>query len=82
MVKEAVRRMTALFITGLFGLFTTIVGTILEYRLGLKKSRNEQQAEVLIELRRKYPPGVRLAETRQPASTGRLSTICQRVVVW
>jgi hypothetical protein len=53
-VEEIVRRMTALLVTGLFGLFMTLVGTVLGYRLGLKKTRNEQQAEVLIELRRKY----------------------------
>jgi hypothetical protein len=50
--------MTVVLVTALFGLFTAIVaaalGTVVAYSLGHKQTRNEKQAEVLIELRRKY----------------------------
>jgi hypothetical protein len=49
---------TVVLVTALFGLFTAIVaaalGTVVAYSLGHKQTRNEKQAEVLIELRRKY----------------------------
>jgi hypothetical protein len=55
---EDVRGVTTVLVTALFGLFTTIavaaLGTVVAYALGHKQTRNEQQAEVLIELRRKY----------------------------
>jgi hypothetical protein len=57
-VAENVRRVTAVLVTALFGLFTAIVGavvgTVIGFSLGHKQTRNETQAEVLIELRRKY----------------------------
>jgi hypothetical protein len=49
---------TVVLVTALVGLFTAIVaaalGTVVAYSLGHKQTRNEKQAEVLIELRRKY----------------------------
>jgi len=55
---QDVRGMTVVLVTALFGLFTTIavaaLGTVVAYALGHKQTRNEKQAEVLIELRRKY----------------------------
>jgi hypothetical protein len=57
-VAEDVRGVTTVLVTALFGLFTTIavaaLGTVVAYALGHKQTRNEKQAEVLIELRRKY----------------------------
>jgi hypothetical protein len=49
---------TAALVVGLIGLFTAIVaavvGTVIGFSLGHKQTRNEKQAEVLIEFRRKY----------------------------
>jgi len=57
-VAENVRWVTAVLVTALFGLFTArvgaVVGTVIGFSLGHKQTRNETQAEVLIELRRKY----------------------------
>jgi hypothetical protein len=56
-VEEDVRGVTTVLVTALVGLFTTIVGavvgTVIGFSLGHKQTRNEKQAEVLIELRRK-----------------------------
>jgi len=50
--------MTAVLVTALIGLFTAIVGavlgTVVGFTLGHRQTRNEKQAEVLSELRRKY----------------------------
>jgi hypothetical protein len=46
--------MMEVLVTLLFGLFAGIAGVVLGHWLGHKQTRNEQQAEVLIELRRKY----------------------------
>ena len=55
---QDVRGMSVVLVTALFGLFTTIavaaLGTVVAYALGHKQTRNEKQAEVLIDLRRKY----------------------------
>jgi hypothetical protein len=54
-VEEVVRGVTAaVLVTALFGLFTAIAAAVVAYSLGHKQTRNEKQAEVLIELRRKY----------------------------
>jgi hypothetical protein len=57
-VAQDVRGVTTVLVTALVGLFTTIVGavvgTVIGFSLGHKQTRNEKQAEVLIELRRKY----------------------------
>jgi hypothetical protein len=59
LVEEVVRGVTAAvlitaLVTAMFGLFTAIAAAVVAYSLGHKQPRNEKQAEVLIELRRKY----------------------------
>ena len=57
-VAQSVRGVTAVLVTGLIGLFIAIVsavlGAVVGSLIGHKQTRNDKQAEVLIELRRKY----------------------------